>query len=433
MPTYLVHGFRWHRPAIRIHIALYNLDDAAAEWIIAPATSITLLNSFYTLYDFLPPSAPPVSLNGNPRGARPLVVRDGNGGADRPGSNSNSASTLSGDANLEGREKDGDESKQKSDGNDSTQPHPVVKPRYKPATPHSKSYSNGSAASSETPTPTPKAQSPAPKGLLKSRAKSMTSLRGFGRKKTEQPPDLPELPAGGFGNAAVATPITTSTSSISRTQRPRSISTSVKRPSTASTDQSKPGRPEIKKKAAFNEWSAVKLIEQFDPTDLRSGSQPYAYVADYMVEVSLGVSISEEQARYEAKARDENQTTPCTPTMDAHMRRESSSGMGMGELSARELRRKNRRANWFEKLRDELQKNEDVGWYVVVCGDEERSVPSYGNGEGDLTDVDEDDGNDSPPKVKSPRSVGFRNFWTRRKNAPPPPPPARDEEDDDEY
>ena len=35
MPAYLVHGFRWARGAIRIHIALYDIDDAAAEWIIA--------------------------------------------------------------------------------------------------------------------------------------------------------------------------------------------------------------------------------------------------------------------------------------------------------------------------------------------------------------------------------------------------------------
>lgn len=34
MPTYLMHGFRWSRPLIRIHIILQNLDDAAAEWVV---------------------------------------------------------------------------------------------------------------------------------------------------------------------------------------------------------------------------------------------------------------------------------------------------------------------------------------------------------------------------------------------------------------
>jgi len=50
MPTYLVHGFRWPRPLIRIHIILQNLDDAAAEWLVAPGTTATLLDNFEELY-----------------------------------------------------------------------------------------------------------------------------------------------------------------------------------------------------------------------------------------------------------------------------------------------------------------------------------------------------------------------------------------------
>ncbi|KAI9872134.1 MAG: hypothetical protein M1830_002032, partial [Pleopsidium flavum] len=50
MPVYLLHGFRWPRAAIRIHIILHHLDDAAAEWISAPTTTATLLASFRTLY-----------------------------------------------------------------------------------------------------------------------------------------------------------------------------------------------------------------------------------------------------------------------------------------------------------------------------------------------------------------------------------------------
>lgn len=50
MPTYLLHGFRWPRPLIRIHIILQNLDDAAAEWLIAPDTTRTLLENFHELY-----------------------------------------------------------------------------------------------------------------------------------------------------------------------------------------------------------------------------------------------------------------------------------------------------------------------------------------------------------------------------------------------
>ncbi|KAJ9648722.1 hypothetical protein H2199_000635 [Coniosporium tulheliwenetii] len=50
MPTYLLHGFRWPRPMIRIHIILQNLDDCAAEWLMAPLTHSTLLDNFRTLH-----------------------------------------------------------------------------------------------------------------------------------------------------------------------------------------------------------------------------------------------------------------------------------------------------------------------------------------------------------------------------------------------
>jgi len=50
MPTYLIHGFRWPRPLIRIHIILQNLDDAAAEWLVAPGTTAALLDNFTELY-----------------------------------------------------------------------------------------------------------------------------------------------------------------------------------------------------------------------------------------------------------------------------------------------------------------------------------------------------------------------------------------------
>ncbi|KAF2083321.1 hypothetical protein K490DRAFT_76646 [Saccharata proteae CBS 121410] len=50
MPTYLLHGFRWPRNLIRIHIILQNLDDAAAEWLMAPATKTCMLENFKTLH-----------------------------------------------------------------------------------------------------------------------------------------------------------------------------------------------------------------------------------------------------------------------------------------------------------------------------------------------------------------------------------------------
>ncbi|KAH7118942.1 hypothetical protein B0J11DRAFT_81080 [Dendryphion nanum] len=50
MPTWLVHGFRWPRGLLRIHIILQNIDDAAAEWTMGPKTSASLLENFHQLY-----------------------------------------------------------------------------------------------------------------------------------------------------------------------------------------------------------------------------------------------------------------------------------------------------------------------------------------------------------------------------------------------
>ena len=48
MPTWLVHGFRWPRAQIRIHVILQNLDDAAPEWLMAPATAACMTENFKT-------------------------------------------------------------------------------------------------------------------------------------------------------------------------------------------------------------------------------------------------------------------------------------------------------------------------------------------------------------------------------------------------
>jgi hypothetical protein len=50
MPVYFIHGFRWPRALIRIHIILHNLEDAAAEWLVAPGTTREMLDNFHQLY-----------------------------------------------------------------------------------------------------------------------------------------------------------------------------------------------------------------------------------------------------------------------------------------------------------------------------------------------------------------------------------------------
>jgi len=296
MPTFLVHGFRWQRQNIRIHIILHDLEDAAPEWVVAPATSVTLLNSFYSLYDFLPPSNPP-------------------------------------------------------------------------------------PASYALPAPTEKIITKSEDGKLKALTKkkgSIASLGSLGRKS--RPAKLEAKGMNRNGNGHHVT--TSSESGTSRT-------------TSASRDSKGENKP------TFNDWSVVKFVEQYDPNDLSSTSQPYAYVGDYMVEVKLGASVNEEIAKYEARQRAEELPL-------------NSPGLPTGVMSAREIRRKSRRLGWFEKLRDGLQKGADIGWFVVVCGDEERAAPSMDVGRTSEEETDEEE-------QRTPRSAGLRGFFGtvgRRKNVP---------------
>ena len=310
MPTYLVHGFRWQRPNIRIHIILQDLEDAAPEWVVAPATSVTLLNSFYTLYDFLPPSNPPPASYPLPAPTEQIITKDEN----------NEVKKLT---------------KKKS---------------------------------------------------------SIASLSSLGRKSRRA---KLEKGTNGKENGHVTA------SSESEAERTTSTTTAAK--------ESK------QKKVSFNDWSVVKFVEQYDPNDLISTSQPYAYVGDYMVEVKLGVSVNEEIAKYEARQRAEEAPlnspvspgTPATPNIGA------SGDLSSPGLSARDIRRISRRLGWFEKLRDGLQKGADIGWFVVVCGDEERASPDIEIGT-TSEDTEEED-------VKTSRSAGLRSFFgtvARKKSIP---------------
>lgn len=96
------------------------------------------------------------------------------------------------------------------------------------------------------------------------------------------------------------------------------------------------------------DWSPVKLLEEHDPTETVLATRPYAYVADYAVRIDLSASIASEMANYEKSV-----SNP-----------------------------------WLNDLRDKLQKDEEIQWYVVVCGDEDRHVPGHDEHE----DSEDDEG-----------------------------------------
>ncbi|CZS97304.1 uncharacterized protein RAG0_06450 [Rhynchosporium agropyri] len=330
MPTYLVHGFRWQRLNIRIHIILNNLEDAAPEWIIAPATSVTLLNSFYTQFDFLPLSNPPPVSHPPAIAANKVDVAEHEVGTTRT--------------------------------------------------------------------------------LKNAKKGSISNLRNFVRRPKSVGSGLNRAgkEVNGEGNGM---------------QRPTTTPIPSARTRVRANEHAKPAKP-----PSFNDWSAVKLLEQHDPEDLAVVSQPYAYVADYMIEVPLGVSISEEMTKYETRKQEEEASlsmpgtpvTPGTPGTSSDPSNGSSGassstekgGLHTPPLSAREFRRRSKRLGWFEKLRDELQKGEDIGWFVVHCGDEERSPPSVF--EEDEDESDESEEGNKPLRSAGLMSAGLMNFFGRR-------------------
>jgi hypothetical protein len=252
---------------------LHDLEDAAAEWVLAPATSLTLLNSFYTLFDFLPPSNPPPA-------SYPIPVPD----------------------------------------------KVIVEEPVRPKT------------------------------LSKNNKGSMASLRSFARRKK-----LGSNRENGERNV--------SESDNSRLAQSTATSSSTK--ATAAT--------KCEKVSSFNDWSVVKLVEQYDPEDMQVVSQPYAYVADYMVEVKLSASLGEEIAKYEAWVKENEMPSSNIPSPTSPGTPSTPNAVHSGDLShssARDVRMSSRQLGWFEKLRDGLQKGEEIGWYVVVCGDEERMTLS---------------------------------------------------------
>ncbi|KAJ4300408.1 hypothetical protein N0V88_003082 [Collariella sp. IMI 366227] len=103
-------------------------------------------------------------------------------------------------------------------------------------------------------------------------------------------------------------------------------------------------------------WSAVKLLEEYDPRDLTAVSRPYAYVADYAVRIDLSCSIIEEVTRYE-----QQQLASVHPAVS--------------RLSKNPQTGQSTKPGWLEELRDQLQRDGEIGWYVVVNGDEVRDWP----------------------------------------------------------
>ncbi|KAI1460270.1 hypothetical protein F4805DRAFT_388353 [Annulohypoxylon moriforme] len=264
MPTYLCHGFRWHRPSIRYFVVIQNVDDAAPEWIVTRKSPVALLDQFYELFDFLPPCTRPTrTLNPSPH-RNPTRFPSSNG-----------------HAHARAQSEGGQVYKGKQNG-----------------------YENGE------------------NGIDSEQIKSPSSSKTLGRLATN---------------------------------KSQEDATSLSSPTLSEFDDSIP----------FNDWSIIKFVEEFDPRDLSVVSGPWAYVADYVIQIDTSVSVAEEISRYEARMKTESYK-PMSGVSDEEGRKVNTFG--------------NKKAGWLEKLRDQLQRMESIRWYVVVCGDEDRIVPQIDTG-----------------------------------------------------
>ncbi|SPN99601.1 uncharacterized protein DNG_02453 [Cephalotrichum gorgonifer] len=134
----------------------------------------------------------------------------------------------------------------------------------------------------------------------------------------------------------------------------------------------------------------VFLLEEYDPSDLGRLNAPYAYVADHVARVAVSVDVAAEMAAYEERARS------------------GGSASGGGETARKEGGEEVvvDGKGWFERLRDQLQAGEEIGWYVVVCGDEERDTGSA-SGSGS---EDEDKGVESTEREEGGEPGGLEEL-----------------------
>ncbi|PHH64581.1 hypothetical protein CDD81_4192 [Ophiocordyceps australis] len=133
-----------------------------------------------------------------------------------------------------------------------------------------------------------------------------------------------------------------------------------------------------------NASSPVKLLEEYDSGEMLMAARPYAYVADYAVRIDLSADVAGEMAKYEAQKGD---------------------------------------ASWLAKLRDGLQADEEIRWYVVVCADEERAAPPIDD---DDDDDDDDDYSYSDGKNSTIKANQEELIYSDESDDQGPPPPTKD-------
>ncbi|KAL1903526.1 hypothetical protein Sste5346_000154 [Sporothrix stenoceras] len=304
MPTYLCHGFRWHRPSIRVFVIVQDLDDASPDWVIRPATTRSLFDAFGRLFDFLPSQDLETDAEAE---AAALVA------AAAAAQKAAEATAATAGTEQRGRRQ---------------------------------SISQAARAKSKS------RKDKKEREKIKEKEKE--------KEKDGGGPPVPTAPSGPTPAAGI-----------------------VRRDD---------GRDEV---LARQDRSPVKLLEEYDTQRLDEMSRPHAYVADYVARIDLSASIVDEMARYERlqqqRWRREHKTKDGFPSMAGPSEEGASLGTALGTSEGSGgamLSKRKKGSGWLEQLRDQLQRGEEIRWYIVVNDDEDRAYP--GEIEGEETDDEEE-------------------------------------------
>ncbi|KAJ2905493.1 uncharacterized protein MKZ38_005369 [Zalerion maritima] len=384
MPTYLCHGFRWSRRNVRVYVVVQNLDDAAPEWVIKPGSSKCVLESFYTLFDFLPSCAPPGNEKLQYRRAfnhanyyklyngPPDVGRGQGMGEHLSGQRSRSQGTARRLPHQDdSRGEEGGAGAKGWWGRERTYVHNTH------GHGHSQSYSQNSGigggggdTKGEKDWERRQQYYHLTPGKPRSQSESrvVTTMPNANQPHTQRQNRYQRNQSHSRTRGARNGPPSIASSASSTTLGATSHPSSIQR-TKAKLDAPLPPPPSPPPGDAIlqNGWSVVQLLEEYSPSSSQLESMPsqeYCYVSDYVVKLDLSVGVVEQMARYEERQRAGDGAMKRDGPSDETRGRASSGGGADGSRNSK---------GWFEKLRDQLQRGEDIKWYVVICEDEERN------------------------------------------------------------
>ncbi|EAA32556.2 hypothetical protein GE21DRAFT_6675 [Neurospora crassa] len=388
MPTYLCHGFRWQRRSIRVYTVVQDLDDVSPEWLIRPTSSRCLLQSFYNLFEFLPYCSPhePETWDSNEDEDEDEDEDEGDKSGEENGEEE--AVVVPGSRGSRG-EKGSEEQRTQwpkrkeslgvlrghgSEGTTGKGMGTMGKEMGKGMGKEKReitaipvgSNNRSSISRTRTISRSPSLRLPLQGVRTPSRTRLQTTAAAAASAATT--PTTPTAPTAAIP-APASTPAlrTASTSGVSSAGKGRKGKTTGNSSSSRRSESHSPNRK--KDELSAQRWSAVKVLEEYDPNNLDEVSRPYAYVADHVVRVDGAADIL------------------------AEVRRGGSGGSGEyhDALEHLEESAKEKEETWIEQLRDELQRGEEIKWYVVVNGDEERNYSNPSDSDDEDEDEDEDE------------------------------------------